>query len=135
MSTKKSSAEPKTMAELLAHAKSKVQQFTKGQRVNALVLSKSPTAIIFDIGGKSEGIVKEKAYTDAREFIETIKVGDDVLATVLVPETRDGITILALKDAMRRGMINAAYVVQKIGAQAGLLKKDELEFASMTGDD
>ena len=89
------------MADLLARAKGKVQQFSKGQRVSARILSKTPEAVIFDIGGKSEGIVKEKAYTDAKEFIETLKVGDVVLVTVLVPETRDGITILALKDAMR----------------------------------
>lgn len=31
------------------------------------------------------------------------------------------------KEAMMRGMLNAAYVVQKIGAQKGLLKADELE--------
>src|SRR5512146_38567 len=89
------------MAELLARAKSKIQKFTKGQRVEATILSKSPTAVIFDIGGKSEGIVKEKAYTDAKEFIEGLKVGDKVLVTILVPETRDGITILGLKDAMK----------------------------------
>jgi len=90
-----------TMAELLAKAKSKVNIFTKGQRVEAILLTKSPTLITFDIGGKSEGLVKEKAYTDAKEFIETLKVGDKVLATVLVPETRDGTIILALKDAIR----------------------------------
>jgi small subunit ribosomal protein S1 len=90
-----------TMAELLAKSKSKVSIFTKGQRVEATVLSKSPTLVTFDIGGKSEGLVKEKAYTDAKEFIETLKVGDKVVVTVLVPETRDGTIILALKDAMR----------------------------------
>ena len=90
-----------TMAELLAKSKSKVNIFTKGQRVEATVLTKSPTLVTFDIGGKSEGLVKEKAYTDAREFIETLKVGDKVLATVLVPETRDGTIIMALKDAIR----------------------------------
>ena len=97
----KATAGTVTMAELLAGASHKVQQFTKGQRVEATVLSKSPVLIIFDIGGKSEGLVKEKAYDDAREFIETIKVGDKVLVTILVPETRDGITILGLKDAMK----------------------------------
>jgi len=96
-----SSKTPTTMAELLAMAKSKVNIFTKGQRVDAVVLTKSPTLVTFDIGGKSEGLVKEKAYTDAKEFIETLKVGDKVLATVLVPETRDGTIILALKDAIR----------------------------------
>lgn len=90
-----------TMAELLAHAKSKVKTFTKGQRVEAKVLSKTATSVIFDIGGKSEGIVKEKGFTDAKEFIENLKVGDTITATILVPETRDGIIILGLIDAMK----------------------------------
>lgn len=101
MTTKKSSSEPKTMAELLAKAGHKVQTFTQGQRVDATILSKSPNALVLDIGGKSEGIVTEKGYTDAKEFIETLNVGDRVLATVLVPETREGTTILALKDAIK----------------------------------
>src|SRR5512146_2089796 len=90
------------MAELLAGRASKSQAtFTKGQRVKATVLSISPKAVIFDIGGKSEGIVTEKGYTDAKEFVETLKVGDSVLVTILVPETREGTTILGLKDAMK----------------------------------
>lgn len=90
-----------TMAQLLAGAKNKVVNFTKGQRVEAVVLSKSPEMVVFDIGGKSEGLVKEKGYTDAKEYIETLKVGQTVLATVLVPETSEGTTVLALKDAIR----------------------------------
>lgn len=34
---------------------------------------------------------------------------------------------LSLKDAMVRGTVNSAYVVQEIGAQAGLLTKESLE--------
>lgn len=101
MTTTKSTSKELTMAELLARAKNKIQKFEKGQRVTATVLSKSATNVIFDIGGKSEGIVKEKGYTDAKEFIEGIKAGDKVSVTILVPETRDGITILGLKDAMK----------------------------------
>ena len=92
---------PVTMADLLAKHANRAQQFTKGQRTKGVVLSITPEAVIFDVGGKSEGIVKEKGYTDSKEFIETLKVGDEVMVTVLVPETRDGLTILALKDAMR----------------------------------
>jgi ribosomal protein S1 len=89
------------MAELLAHAKSHVQQFTKGQRVDARIISITPTAVLLDIGGKSEGIIKGKGYLDAKEFIATLKAGDNVMATILVPESRDGTIILALKDAMK----------------------------------
>ena len=99
--TKITSNKATTMAELLARAKNKIQKFTKGQRVEATVLSKNPSNVIFDVGGKSEGIVKEKGFVDAKEFIEGLKVGDKVVVTILVPETRDGITILGLKDAMK----------------------------------
>ncbi len=89
------------MADLLARAKKKIQKFEKGQRVEAVLISKNPGNLLFDIGGKSEGIVKEKGYTDAKEYIEGLKAGDKVEVTILVPETRDGITILGLKDAMK----------------------------------
>jgi len=100
-STKKAAA-PKelTMAELLAGAKNRVQTFTKGQRIEAKLLTKSDSLLVFDIGGKSEGLVKGKGYVDAKEYIETLKVGDSVLVTILVPESRDGTIVLGLKDAM-----------------------------------
>lgn len=99
--TKSTSVKEPTMAELLARAKNRVQIFTKGQRVDAVVMSKTPENVLFDIGGKSEGIVKEKGYTDAKEFIENLKVGDAVKVTILVPESRDGTIVLGLKDAMK----------------------------------
>ena len=101
MTTKSTSGKEITMADLLARAKNKVQTFTKGQRIQATVLSKTDSLVIFDIGGKSEGLVKEKGYTDAKEFIDGLKVGDSVLVTILVPESRDGTIVLGLKDAMR----------------------------------
>jgi small subunit ribosomal protein S1 len=101
VSTKQASTKTVTMADLLARAKNKIQTFTKGQRLLGKVLSKTDTVVLFDIGGKSEGIVKEKGYTDAKEYINGIKVGDSVMVTILVPETREGTTILGLKDAMK----------------------------------
>lgn len=121
--SKKSSNESVTMAQLLARAKTKVQSFSKGQRVNARLISKSPGVLIFDIGGKSEGIVKEKGYSDARDFIETLEVGKSVLATVLVPETREGTTILALKDAMKDISWNFLEEAKKKGTDVPVLGK------------
>lgn len=93
------SKEP-TMAELLNRSKNRVQTFAKGQRIEAKLLSKNPSLLVFDIGGKSEGLVKGKGYVDAKEYVETLKVGDKVLVTILVPESRDGTIVLGLKDAM-----------------------------------
>ncbi len=129
MTAKKSTSDVKapkgeiTMAELLAGAKNRVQQFTKGQRVMATILSKSPESVIFDVGGKSEGIVKEKGYTDTKEYIEGLKVGDSVSVTILVPETRDGITILGLKDAMHDVSWNKLEEIKKSGEEVLVLGK------------
>jgi small subunit ribosomal protein S1 len=124
MTAKSTSSKPGiTMAELLAKMSKKAAQFTKGQRVMGKLLSKTPEALIFDVGGKSEGIVKEKGYTDAKEFIETLKVGDSVMVTVLVPETRDGITILALKDAMKDISWTKLEAAKKDGTEVPVLGK------------
>ena len=92
-------SEPKTMAELLAMAQNKVKAFSTGQKVRAKVLSKNSKSVILDVGGKAEGVVAEKAFIEARDLIKTLKVGDEVTATVLVPETRDGTVLLSLRQA------------------------------------
>lgn len=93
----------KTMAELLAKSKQKLISFSVGQKVKAKVIAKTPKALVLDIGGKSEGIVAEKAYAEARDFIKSLKVGDEVLAQVLITETREGNVVLSLKQAMIEG--------------------------------
>jgi len=95
----KSNTESMTMAELLAGAKTKIQGYTLGDKVKATVLSKTPKMLILDIGGKSEGVVTEKAFQEAKEFIRTLNVGDIVTAMVLVPETREGNVLLSLRQA------------------------------------
>lgn len=89
-----------TMADLLSSAKSKVIKLSPGQKVKGTVVAINDKSVIIDIGAKSEGIVAERAFSDARDFISRLKVGDEVLATVLFPETRDGSILLTLKDAM-----------------------------------
>lgn len=87
------------MAELLAMAKHQVRAFSTGQKIRAKVLSKNSKSVILDVEGKGEGIVAEKAFIEARDLIKTLKVGDEVTATVLVPETQDGTVLLSLRQA------------------------------------
>ena len=91
--------EPKTMAELLATAQSAIRSFPVGQKVKAKVIAKTPKALVLDIGGKSEGLVTEKAFIEARDFIKTLKVGDEVWVSVLISENADGYVILSLRQA------------------------------------
>ena len=90
---------PQTMEELLAMAQHKVRAFSTGQKIRAKVLSKNSKSVILDVDGKGEGIVAEKAFVEARDLIKTLKVGDEVTATVLVPESQDGTVLLSLRQA------------------------------------
>lgn len=99
MKKPRKASEPTTMAELLASAETKIRGFSTGQKIKGKVVSKNSKSLILDIGGKSEGVVAEKAFIEARDFIKTLKAGDEVNATVLVPETRDGIVLLSLRQA------------------------------------
>lgn len=121
MKTKSSSSEPKTMAELLARHARKVNNLTAGQRIKSKVVSITPTEVILDIGGKSEGIVKEKGYQEAKELINTLKAGQEVLATVLVPESRDGTIVMALRDAMHDITWERLTKAQKEGSEVAVI--------------
>ena len=96
-----SSKKPKTMDELLAMYGGKVKAFSPGDRLKAKVLEIKPGVVVLDIGGKSEGLVKESAYEQAKGYIETLKVGDEVEGKVLVSETPEGFTIISLRDEAR----------------------------------
>jgi len=88
------------MAELLAKSKQKLASFSVGQKVKGKVLGKSPQALLLDIGGKSEGVVTGKAFGEAKDYIKTLKVGDEVLASVIIAESREGNVVLSLRQAM-----------------------------------
>lgn len=68
-------------------------------------------------------IISVPMFPDPAPPVERTGAGDAFSSTT----TAFVLMGLPLKDAMTRGTINSAYVVQKIGAQAGLLTKKELE--------
>lgn len=99
------------MDDLLAKYGGLTKSLSQGDRVTGTVTSMTQGRVVFDIGGKSEGIVAEKAYKEAEDYIKTLKVGDTVELSVIVPETNDGFTILSLRRALEEsswGMIEKA---------------------------
>jgi len=91
--------EPTSMGELLKLSQFKVKGFSKGEKIKGKVLSKNPKSLILDIGGKSEGVVAENAFIEARDLIKALEIGDEVNATVLIPETKEGTVLLSLRHA------------------------------------
>lgn len=112
-----------TMADLLAKAKSSVRNLSLGQKVKGKIIQKLSKSLIIDIGGKAEGVVAEKAFAEAREYISKLKVGDEVTATVLVPEMRDGSTLLSLRDAISNSSWQIAEDAMKNKTEIAVIAK------------
>lgn len=87
------------MEELLAGASTKIKSFSRGERVKAKLLRLGDRIAFFDIGGKSEGVVADSNFIEAKNLIESLKEGDEVNAVVMDPENRDGVTLLSLRNA------------------------------------
>lgn len=88
-----------TMEELLKKHSSKVVGFTRGQKIEAIVVEIGKKAAIFNVGGKSEGVLRDVNFQEVRDYLKTLKPGDKVTALVMEPEDREGNVVLSLRHA------------------------------------
>jgi ribosomal protein S1 len=95
----KSGPAPKNMADLLAGAQSFFRTPKKGETVVAKVSDKTRRSLLLDIGGKTEGLVVDKEFDAARDYIEQLEPGDEVEAFVIATENDRGQILLSLKKA------------------------------------
>ncbi len=93
------SKEPQTMEELLSHLGYQFKVLKKGDQLEGIVKDISSKAVFIDVGAKTEGIVANREFEAARDFISNLKIGDKVLVSVVSPEDRSGQLILSLRKA------------------------------------
>jgi small subunit ribosomal protein S1 len=96
---KASSPAPKTMEELLNSSVDLIRTPKKGETVSGKITDKTRKMLLIDIGGKTEGIVVDKEFDAARDYIEQLNAGDQVEAYVLSSENDRGQILLSLKKA------------------------------------
>jgi ribosomal protein S1 len=87
------------MEELLAATGHSIKSFTRGEKIRAKLLRVNERSAAFDVGGKSEGIVNDINFVEARSLINSLAPGDEVFAVVIEPESRDGVALLSLRGA------------------------------------
>src|SRR5258708_4107566 len=90
---------PKTMAELLSQSGYLVKTPKKGETVKGKITDKTRKSLMLDIGGKTEGIVVDKEFDAARDYIDQLEVGNEVEAYVISSENERGQILLSLKKA------------------------------------
>ncbi|OGM69495.1 hypothetical protein A2975_02975 [Candidatus Woesebacteria bacterium RIFCSPLOWO2_01_FULL_44_14] len=119
------------MEELLMRAGGSFKTFSPGEKVSAKLLKITKKTATFDIGGKSEAVVVGDYFDEAREFLSTLKEGDDVDVEIISTEpTNDGLLVSLGKSAFdavweklesARGEKKQLTVTVKSGSSAGLV--------------
>lgn len=112
------------MAQLLAKSGKKVGSFQVGQKVTGKVLEINSKSLVLDIGAKAEGLVSDREFEAAASFINDLKIGQTIEATVTSPENSNGQVHLSLKqaaqssgwkllqEAMKSGVAVDIYVIE-----------------------
>lgn len=88
-----------TMADLLKKYPLQVKTFRRGHVVEGVVIDKSKSAILVDVGAKSEGIITRDEFSEDPHAMERIELGDTILASVVQSENDQGYLVLSLKRA------------------------------------
>lgn len=89
-----------TMEELLSSAGYTLSVPKKGETMTGLVTMVNRKMVLVDVGAKTEGVVADKEYEVAREYIETLKPGDEIDVYVASDENERGQILLSLRRAM-----------------------------------
>lgn len=86
-----------TMDELLAGADDSIKQIVAGETVDGKVLSVKKHEILIDLGARGVGMVPRKEAAYARN----LEVGQDVTASVIDAEMKDGLVLLSMRKAVK----------------------------------
>lgn len=100
MSSKKTDVSPATsMDELMARKEGEFTVPKRGATIHGTVTDITNRMILVNIGAKTEGMVSDRNFDEARDFTKSLGVGDEVDAYVLTPENERGQILLSLRQA------------------------------------
>lgn len=96
-STHSTNSGSKTMAELMAKHNSSFISLTRGQEVKGKITKIAGNEVLMDIDAKTEAMVLEKDRKLLKQLLHFLKVGDEVTATVITPESEMGYPLVSLR--------------------------------------
>lgn len=88
-----------TMEDLLSQSEYKLSVPKAGDIIQGKVAGVTKKMVLVDVGGKTEGLVVDKEFQQAVDFISELKIGDTVDVYVLDGENEQGQILLSLKKA------------------------------------
>lgn len=101
---KTSFREPQTMAELLQQTDYQIKGLKRGEEVIGKIVNITPKVVYLDIGAKMEGIVTDREYEAAKDFIRQLEIGQEISARIKSPETDSGQILLSLRQSSQEAV-------------------------------
>jgi len=89
-----------SMEELLAGTGYTLKGLRKGDVVEGLITRISSREIAIDTGSKTEGVVMDKEIETYKDMLSKLKVGDKVVAQVIVAENDRGQSVLSIRKSL-----------------------------------
>jgi small subunit ribosomal protein S1 len=90
---------PKTMADLMSRFEDKIVVPKRGNVITGVVTEVGKKMLQVDIGSKTEGIVADKEFALARDYIMELEQGQTIDVLVVSEENNQGQVMLSLKRA------------------------------------
>ncbi len=112
------------MEELLSLYSKKLVGFSRGQKVDATLTDLSKRYASFDVGGKSEAVLNDIYFQEARDYLKTLKIGDKVQATIVEPETKEGYVLISLKNASSDSIWDSLYEAMEKDLEISVIVKN-----------
>ena len=88
-----------SMDELMSRKQDKIAVPKRGGIVMGVVTEISSRMLTVDIGAKTEGIVIEREFEEARDYIRTLNIGDEVRVYIYSPENDRGQILVSVRNA------------------------------------
>lgn len=88
-----------TMADLLKQYETKLVVPKKGMALTGKVSKKTKNSLSVDLGAKAEGVVTDKEFDIAADYISELEVGQPIEVQVISEENNQGQVMLSLKKA------------------------------------
>lgn len=88
------------MAELMQRQKTTFVSLSKGEIIKGKITKLTPSEILVDINAKTEAVVLEKEKKLLKNLLSTLHIGDEVIVSVLNPESDSGNPVVSLRRFM-----------------------------------
>ena len=88
-----------SMGELMSRKQDKISVPKRGATIQGVVTEISSRMLTVDIGAKTEGIVIEREFEEARDYIRTLNIGDEVRVYIYSPENDRGQILVSVRTA------------------------------------